>query len=376
MLPLLLGVLVARRAAAGISVSNDLEGLQQQAQQQLLHLQPQCSSIETWWANYTASSPPVLPPETEPPQDRPIHGGAVLAAWRAECSAPLLSIEEVFAKATRLFSGSQDGALISAAVSGGGTLRTTLPTTDRQALALALLQFGLAEEAKAMRRRAQVLVEGTAAQLDLTRTTADRFSPETDSSAAHEIDLVPAQQTMRDGTFVRNLTCLRPAAGHGERQYNQDLLRQQLQPGRRCVKGECHERCAIGMMDGLVTDAEAFRLIGHFLQVLRKTQQDAKEVKGKPMIDLARSVANGDLSDHLFFVRLVERLRSAASAVFGVPLKRLRLAVRSIRQFCGDHEIMLRSSYQQYGNLRLACVRRATLCQRSGHDPTANQLYT
>ena len=302
-----------------------------------LQQQQRCSSLESWWADYTASSPPAPVPPAESPKGQRVLAGPLLAAWGQDCAATPLSIDEVFAKATRLFS--DDGLLPSAA---NDDIRSAWSVDDRESLALALLQHGLAREASAMHQRAKALIDGTATRLGLTRTAPDSFSSELGGSSALEIDLVPAHQATRDGTFLRNMSCWRPAAGTEQRKYNQDLLRQQLESGRRCTKGDCHAQCALGMMDGLVTDAEALRLIGHFRQVLRKTQRDAKEVKGKPMIDLARSVANSDLSEHLFFVRLVERVRSTASAVFGVPLQRLRLAVRITRQ-SNFHVCRLRS---------------------------------
>ena len=318
---MLLGFLVLRAAGLHVLSMDPDEVLQQQ----------RCSSLESWWANYapTLSLPAPLPPPAELPQGRGLLAAPLLAAWRHDCSATPLSIDEVFSEAARLFS---DEGVVAPTASGGGPIDSALSVDDRQSLALTLLQHGLAQEASAMRVRAKALIDGTGTtRLKLTRTTTDSLSSDIGDSSDHEIDLLPAYQSTRDGMFLRNISCLRPVAGIEQRQYNQDLLRQQLESGRRCSKGDCHERCALGVMDGLVTDVEAFRLIRHFRQVLRKTQRDAKEVKGKPMIDLARSVANSDLSEHLFFVRLVERVRSTASAVFGVPLQRLRLAVCTSR---------------------------------------------
>lgn len=288
--------------------------------------QRRCSSLEAWWTDYTASAVPALIAAAESPHSRGVLAGPVLAAWRNDCGATPLSIDAVFAEATRMFTHDE---LVASATSSSDEIHSLVPAGDTQALALALLRHGLAQEAAAMRQRVSTLMDGTATRLNLTRTRADSLPSEIGENVGAQVDLVPAHQATRDGTFLRNMSCMRPVARTEQRRYNQDLLHQELENGRRCSKGDCHQRCALTVMDGLVSDAEAFRLIGHFLRVWKKTQRNYQEVKGKPMIDLARSVANSELSDHLFFVRLVERVRSTASAVFGVPLQRLRLAVRT-----------------------------------------------
>ena len=111
------------------------------------------------------------------------------------------------------------------------------------------------------------------------------------------------------------------------RRYDKALLQTPLESGRRCDKGACHDRCALAIADGLLTDSEAQRLILHFQHVWRKSQKRSGEAsKGKPMIDLSRSVIHSSTAEHLFFLRIVERLRTSAAAIFGVPAKRLKLA--------------------------------------------------
>ena len=211
MLELLLRLLLLR--SGGILSVEPSEGRLQQQQR--------CSSLESWWADYTASSPPApVPPAESPKGQLGVLAGPLLAAWGQDCAATPLSIDEVFAKATRLFS--DDGLLPSAA---NDDIRSAWSVDDRESLALALLQHGLAREASAMHQRAKALIDGTASRLRLTRTAPDSSSSELGGSSAHEIDLVPAHQATRDGTFLRNMSCWRPAGGTEQRKYNQDLLR-------------------------------------------------------------------------------------------------------------------------------------------------------
>ena len=231
--------------------------------------------------------------------------------------ATALTLASLFEKSTQLF----DRSAVLGALNASSLVDETVPLDDRNALALSLLRHGLSLEAAAMRQRVQRLVAGSTAALAVEPAgraplPAELVARRADGPAdSKPVSLVRRQQPVADAALLQNVSCMRPT--NGGKRYDRELLEQQIVSGRRCSKGACHDHCALALMDSVLSDAECLRLVQHFEHVWEKESRRAKRkepAQGKRMIDLARSVgavASGDvaLADHLFFVRIVERVR-------------------------------------------------------------------
>eukprot|EP00937_MAST-01D_sp_MAST-1D-sp2_P008286 g8286.t1 len=179
-----------------------------------------------------------------------------------------------------------------------------------------------------------------------------------DDPAAGPPPLVLARR--RHAHFHQELPCARPArppptrlpgAGAGPaphaappppspRQFDAALMAQALEPGRVCTRGACSPACSVSVADGVLSAAEAARLSRHARAVARRFA-NATDDDAKTLVDLSRSAkheyesvsGSGSISglaspraEHLFFMRVLERVRRLAARRFGVPLARLRVA--------------------------------------------------
>eukprot|EP00927_Polykrikos_kofoidii_P054777 TRINITY_DN49148_c0_g1_i1.p1 TRINITY_DN49148_c0_g1~~TRINITY_DN49148_c0_g1_i1.p1 ORF type:complete len:426 (+),score=51.01 TRINITY_DN49148_c0_g1_i1:49-1278(+) len=114
--------------------------------------------------------------------------------------------------------------------------------------------------------------------------------------------------------------CRRPKnVSAGWRQFDEELLALDLEPGRVCKGGWCPQRCGLLALDAAISNEEAGELITLGAEVLAKmTAQNGKPPE-KTQIDLHLSAHHGNRSRHLLFLNVLERSRRLIATYVGVP---------------------------------------------------------
>ena len=133
---------------------------------------------------------------------------------------------------------------------------------------------------------------------------------------------------------LSNETCLCPKAGaDGQQQFGQELIgfqTTQTEPGRQCRGGACSSACSRVTIDGLASASECADIREHANVLM---DMDAEDSLGLWVGDVGASETNlllsscvkaGDVRMTLMTLRLIERLRRALAAEYGLPLASLR----------------------------------------------------
>eukprot|EP01047_Picozoa_sp_COSAG01_P016544 COSAG01_NODE_851_length_13121_cov_49.974044_14_plen_444_part_00 len=259
-----------------------------------------CESLHRFWVHFNTLTPSSV---------SPVAAAPALAAWYRHCGAAALTIDDVFSNGVQMLTSQR-------------TSDPIVPLEELNNMGLALFRHGLALESAQMHERARSLgvvpVHTVDAKLD-------------------RMLIVPSKQpeATKMGSLIRNMTCAKPKRSRNPKKRcvrGNCEAGTKLRPGRRCLDGDCHDRCAFALMNGLVSDSEAARLISHFELVVRRTPSDLIGSSEKVTTNLERSAMLGKKAEHLFFVRIIERLRAAAGAVFGISARRLRMASHFMSQ--------------------------------------------
>ena len=158
------------------------------------------------------------------------------------------------------------------------------------------------------------------------------------TAGAQAIDRMPLvlSATGRRGHFERELPCARPTVG-AHRAFDGALLAQELEHGRVCTRGGCSATCKLVVSDGIVSDEEAVRLIRHARVVASKAQN--RDGDGKALVDLSRSAKHAEeMSEHLLYMRVVERVRRLVAMSFGLSLASVTVASHFISHIDAEGE--------------------------------------
>lgn len=128
--------------------------------------------------------------------------------------------------------------------------------------------------------------------------------------------------------WSETLTCLRPIEREERgRRFNDSLLEARLQPGRHCSSDLCSsDRCALHVLDRVVTSNEAAELRAHASAVCASTADEGGSTTLADLHSLFSAPATQRREGHKLFLRLVERLRRVTAHLFSLPVSRLRVA--------------------------------------------------
>ena len=127
---------------------------------------------------------------------------------------------------------------------------------------------------------------------------------------------------------VTNVTCLRPEDGaNGQGLLNLDLIEfrsHHTRTGRQCHDGECGSACSRVALSGFATDAECASLQKRANALMEASTDAEIQCDGaESTIDLGACARSRDVRTTLLHLRLIERLRRAVAAEYGLQLASL-----------------------------------------------------
>lgn len=136
------------------------------------------------------------------------------------------------------------------------------------------------------------------------------------------------QAMVRADRAVTNVTCLCPEEdGDGHGLFNLDLIEfrsHHTRTGRQCHDGQCGSACSRVALSGFATDAECASLQQRADELMESSTDAEIECNGaESTVDLGDCARSRDVRTTLLLLRMIERLRRAVAAEYGLQLASL-----------------------------------------------------